>query len=103
MRRRYRMDKSTGKLVEVTRGARETDGPFFMRDLNEMYREGGFRSPIDGEWIDSRAKLRAHERKHDVRQCGDYQPGEQVQRLKDSYARSRAELAQETGIEFKWE
>lgn len=46
-------------------------GPEIMRD------QAGFKSPIDGSWVEGRAAVRAHERKHEVRQLGnDYSGSE---------------------------
>ena len=40
-------------------------GPTFIPDIKE------FVSPLDFSVISSRSQLREHERKHNVRQCGD--------------------------------
>lgn len=77
--------------------------PMVMRDLSETYREGGFRSPIDGEWIDSRATLRAHEAKHGVKQCGELKAEDQIRPIKESYERSWADVSSDEGIDFSWE
>jgi hypothetical protein len=77
--------------------------PTLMRDLSEIYREGGIESPIDGEFITSRSQLRAHEQKHGVKQCGELSAEDQTRLLKESYERTRAEIAAAEGVDFKWE
>ena len=68
---------------------------YLMGDINE------FQSPIDGETISSRSQLRAHERKHGVRQAGDFKPGELVACEKKRVDETR-KIAQSGGVEFKW-
>lgn len=58
-----------------------------------------FQSPIDGSMISSRSKLRAHERRHDVRQAGDFKPGEIVKRENERVAEAR-KIAK--GEFFQW-
>ena len=67
--------------------------PTVMTDIKE------FTSPIDGEVISSRSKLKAHERRHNVRQAGDFKPGEIVERENKRVAQSR-EQAQ--GVTSEW-
>lgn len=43
---------------------------FLLPDLNVAY-NGGFVSPIDGQFISSRAQLREHNKRHGVMQTGD--------------------------------
>jgi hypothetical protein len=57
-------------------------GPAILPDISTAYKDGGFKSPIDGEFITSRSQLRAHERKHNVRQAGDFRKGELIGREK---------------------
>lgn len=84
-----------GKLIEIT--AEQTKAPqngaFFMPDIKE------FVSPIDGEVISSRSKLRAHERKHGVRQAGDFKPGELIAAENKRVEQSRVI---DKGVDFKW-
>lgn len=103
MKTRYRYDKETGEVWQVAtdEGPKQT-GPFLHQDLNALYREGGFRSPIDGTWIDSRKSLRAHEQRHGVKQCGELTAQQQIEPLKRSYEQSRAEMASQKGIDFSW-
>ena len=100
MRSRYVWDKRTQQLVEVPTDhkAPSKEGPFVMPDLDRAY-GGAIVSPIDGEHITSRSHLRAHERKHGVRQCGDFKPGEIVQR-----DRNRADALKRAaeGGSFSW-
>jgi hypothetical protein len=99
MKRTYRLDPTTRKLVEVTRDRpAQSGGPFFMPDLDSFY-GGGFTSPIDGEHITSRSQLRAHERKHGVRQAGDFKRGELIAQEKARTAPSREP---QPGVTFKW-
>ena len=68
---RYIWDKSKGRLVEAANFRFGPPGPQIMRD------QAGFRSPIDGSWVEGRAAVREHERRHDVRQVGtDIKPPE---------------------------
>lgn len=67
--------------------------PMIMADIKP------FVSPIDGTEISSRSSLKAHELKHDVRQCGDFKPGEIVAKEKKRIAKS---LEQAKGAESKW-
>jgi len=53
-----------GKLVPKTE-ARQRSGFFVVSD------QEGFRSPVDGSWVDGKAAVREHERKYEIRQCGD--------------------------------
>ena len=68
MRTTYVYDN--GKLVE--KGAREKrTGYSVISDIEP------FTSPIDGSVLSSRSQVREHERKHQVRQCGnDYTSSE---------------------------
>lgn len=97
MRRRWIYDHVTGSCIEVDpeRKARPQTGPFLMPDLSTTY-NGGFQSPINGEFITSRSQLRAHEQKYGVRQAGDFRKGEiiggeqrRVERIRE---KSRGEI-----------
>lgn len=92
--RRYRYDHSTQQVVEIveSRGG-PRKGAFFMPDIKE------FVSPIDGEVITSRSKLRAHERRHGVRQAGDFKPGELIAAEKKRVEQSRPT---DKGVTFRW-
>lgn len=68
--------------------------PHLMGDISE------FRSPIDGAVISSRSTLRAHEHRHEVRQCGDFKKGEIVARENKRIAHSRE---QAKGATTRWE
>lgn len=83
MRQRYRYDKDLNQVVEIEMdtAARES-GPFVLPDLDRAYKGGGFTSPIDGQFITSRSQLEAHNRKHGVRQNGDFKPGELINKEK---------------------
>jgi hypothetical protein len=76
--------------------------PRVMGDINSNYAAGGFKSPIDGTWIDSRTSLRAHEQRHGVKQCGELTAQQQIEPIKRSYEQSRAEMASQEGIDFSW-
>ena len=84
-----------GKLTEITADDDKPRqaGAFFMPDIKE------FISPIDGEVISSRSKLRAHERKHNVRQAGDFKPGELI---REERKRVEKSMTNDKGVEFKW-
>lgn len=85
-----------GELVPKRLAAplhRSAASPTFMPDIKE------FVSPIDGELITSRSKLRAHERRHGVRQAGDFKPGELIAAEKKRVA---ASMPPPTGVDFKW-
>lgn len=52
--------------------SKKVASPFYMGDISE------FVSPVgeQPELIGSRSALREHEKKHNVKQCGDFKPGE---------------------------
>lgn len=61
MRRRYRYDPATGKVVEVTTGKTDNGpgkGPFLWPDSD------GYASPVTGQWIEGRAARREDLRRH---------------------------------------
>jgi len=68
--------------------------PSLMQDITP------FVSPIDGTEITSRSKLKAHEQRHGVRQCGDFRKGEIVSKLKKR-AEADAKLAEPETV--KWD
>ena len=45
--------------------------PGARRPVNVMRDQPGFRSPIDGTWLEGRADIRRHEREHGVTQVGN--------------------------------
>jgi len=100
MRQRWIWDRKTQSLVEIPTDhkAPSKEGPFVMPDIDRAY-GGPIVSPIDGEHITSRSHLRAHERKHGVRQAGDFKNGELVQR-----DRNRADALKRAaeGGTFQW-
>lgn len=96
--RRYVYDKVHDKIVEVF-GERQRQSHNILPDLDRVY-NGGFRSPIDGEMITSRSQLRAHERKHGVRQAGDFKRGELIASEKKRVAASMP--SPRDGVSFKW-
>jgi hypothetical protein len=101
MKRRFRYDKDLEKVVEIfdhNQTARKS-GPFFMPDLNSAYKEGGFTSPIDGQFITSRSQLAEHNRKHGVRQNGDFRSSELVN--KENARVEKIRRASENK-DFKW-
>ena len=70
MRTTYVYDKAQGKVIpkSVFQGVR---GHSVISDVEP------FTSRIDGTVLTSRSQIRAHERKHQVRQCGnDYTSSE---------------------------
>lgn len=99
MRARYRYDKTTDELVEIRDDEpRPQSGAFVMPDLDQAY-GGGFTSPIDGSFITSRSQLAEHNRKHNVRQAGDFKRGELIQMENKRVEAQRAVAAKEY---FKW-
>ena len=56
MKRRYRYDRSQGRLVEVFAGER----PRVHNLMRDCYSNNPVLSPVDGTLLDSRAKLREH-------------------------------------------
>lgn len=61
-----------GEFVEGTPPTRsDGGGPYVMPDLSSAYKEGGFQSPCDGTWIDSRSSLREHNKRNGVIHAGD--------------------------------
>ena len=67
--------------------------PYLMGDIKP------FVSPIDGTEITSRSTLRAHEHTHQVRQAGDFKPGEIIAKENKRIAHS---LEQGKGAVSKW-
>jgi len=59
-----------------------------------------FVSPIDGTEISSRSKLKAHEQRHGVKQCGDFKKGEIIAKEDKRIADSLRGAEMET---VKWE
>lgn len=100
IKERWVWDPKTQSLVEIpaARKAPSKEGPFFMPDIDRAY-GGPIVSPIDGEHITSRSHLRAHERKHGVRQAGDFRNGEIVQRERN---RAVALTRAAEGGTFQW-
>lgn len=85
---------------EVAERRNKQDSAFVLKDINSVYREGGIRSPIDGSFITSRSQLRAHERTHNVRQAGDFKPGELIGKEKARVADNRRR-AEGGSVEWK--
>lgn len=55
-----------------TRGPRSgLPSPLFIKDIEPFISPVGSTNGVPGELITSRSALRAHERKHGVRQCGE--------------------------------
>jgi hypothetical protein len=67
--------------------------PYLMGDISP------FQSPVDGDYITSRSKLRAHERKHQIKQCGDFKPGEIIAKENKRHAHS---LKAAEGVKSEW-
>lgn len=68
--------------------------PALMPDITS------FVSPIDGTEISSRSKLKAHEQRHGVKQCGDFKKGEIIAKEDKRIADSLRGAEMET---VKWE
>lgn len=65
-RRRYRYDKTTGKMVQVPLG-----GPGSHNTIVDAYAKNPVKSPVDGSVLDSRAKLREHNARLNVVDVGN--------------------------------
>jgi len=66
MRKRYRQDSETGKLVEIYQGNRI--------DIHAIGAEfEPFLSPVDGTYIESRQALEEHNKRNHVRPAEEYQ------------------------------
>jgi len=64
---RFIQDRSTGKLVQVTKSlSGKPRAPAIIPDLEP------FRSPVDGTLIGSKSTLRKHQDAHNVRQHQEY-------------------------------
>lgn len=97
--KRYRYDAGRDALVEIVTEPVQNAGPMVMPDIDVVY-GGGFRSPIDGEFITSRSQLRRHEIRHGVRQAGDFKRGEIIAAEKKRVAASQPRP--NDGVTFKW-
>lgn len=86
------VDKATGDPITFPDG-NEVCAPIVMGDIKP------FVSPIDGKEIGSRSALRRHEITHNVRQCGDLKPGENVARAKREW---QSVTSADKGADFKW-
>lgn len=81
MRRRYRTDPKTGKLVEIP-PRRPIAGVTIMPDI------APFVSPITGKVISGRAALREHNKMHNVTNVADFdKPGGEWDRAAKDRAR----------------
>ena len=67
MKRRYRYDKSQGRVVEVFAG----DRPRAHEVMRDCYSSNPVLSPVDGTLLDSRAKLRDHNARNGVVDVGN--------------------------------
>jgi hypothetical protein len=113
MRTRIFWNHQTGERFELSEDRPvKQRGPTVMPDLDGAY-NGGFRSPINGEFITSRSQLRAHEQRYDVKQCGDFKPGEVAAMQNQRVERQRLVQHQEEalqrarapgkGVRFQWQ
>lgn len=57
-----------GKLVEKHLAAPKEDQHMILPDISPV------KSPITGEWITTRPRLKAHMRQHEVTDASDYSP-----------------------------
>lgn len=62
---------SHGHVRPDGRARSDLPKPAFMRDIEPFVSPVGMTDGKPGELISSRSELRAHERKHGVRQCGE--------------------------------
>lgn len=66
MRRKWIFDKASGEMVEVSPDYQPPAKPVHV--ISDI---APFISPIDRTEISSRSALREHERRYEVRQCGN--------------------------------
>lgn len=103
MRTRIFFNHLTGERFELSeedmaKRYLQPEGPTIIPDISGAYKDGGILSPIDGSFITSRAQLRRHNSTHNVRQGGDYKPGELI-----SKERSRVQTVKQLGkMDFAW-
>ena len=104
MRTRILFNHLTGERFELSEEDMAKrfiqNGPTIMPHLNGAYKEGGILSPIDGSFITSRAQLRRHNNTHQVRQGGDYRPGDLIAKGK---ARQAEQVRRGKGGSVKWQ
>jgi hypothetical protein len=101
MRTRIFWNHQTGERYELSEDQiaerrNRQDGPTVLPDIDRVY-GGGFTSPIDGSHITSRSQLRRHNATHQVRQGGDWKPGELIAKENARVAERRAK-----GGHFEW-
>lgn len=100
MRRRWIYDHITGACTEVSEDyAPKQRDHRYLPDLDSFY-GGGFKSPINGEFITSRSQLRAHESRYECKQAGDFKRNELVSRENQRVQRIRDVAKQ--GNPLKW-
>ena len=106
MRTRIFFNHQTGERTELPedqaaerQAAQDSSGPFVLRDINAIYKDGGIVSPIDGSFITSRSQMRRHNATHGVRQAGDFKPGELIAKEK---ARVEASRQRANGGSVEW-
>ncbi len=91
----YRQDPETGKfetlefLEEKYGTARPNKNHLIMPDIKE------FRSPITGEIISSRPKLKAHNRKHGVTNSEDYSQEYMVKRSNERVKKAKGQTSED--------
>jgi hypothetical protein len=100
---RQKKKKLTCHLAQMEALRRKTDAipskradfgaPMVMNDITP------FVSPIDGKEITSRSKLKAHELRHGVKQCGDFKKGEIIAKENKRIEETRR-LAQGGSLEW---
>lgn len=88
------MDEIKARIASLPSARAGIACPYLMTDIKS------FRSPVDGSEITSRSKLKAHEQRHGVKQCGDFKPGELIAKENKRVAETRR-LADPGSI--KWE
>lgn len=104
-------NKDTGYHMELSQD-REIKAPMVMRDIGEFVANAHYDRPSNWkpQLISSRSKLRAYERSNDLRQAGDFLPGEimrGVTQKREKEAARANHLALKTGLrgprkDFEW-
>ena len=91
-RRRYRYDKSRGRMVEVT----AVGHPHVHTVIRDCYSNNPVRSPVDGTLLDSRAKLRDHNARNGCIDVGNDPAFNDPARQGKTYEPDRASIREDT-------
>lgn len=103
---RYRWDDKTGKFLRLNENGKwvkdrkKPKGFDYSRPMNFVpdIREFVAHATDKPVLITSRSQLARYERANNVRQCGDYKPGEIQERRRKKVERERAEAIKSAGL-----